>query len=419
MRQFRILTAFSGTLVILSLLGPLPGDDKVAGPEKAPGQVIIAEGVGATPDEAVKDAFRNAVRQVVGAIVDAETQIENDQVIEDKVLTYSGGFINRYDEVAGSKKVQSGLHRIRIKANIERSGVIAKLKAAKVAIAEIDGRGLFAEAVTQLDAEKDAAAILKKQFEGFPKSCIVATVIGKPELIMKSDDQATVKLTVQLDPDRAAFKAFSEKLIPVLEKMAKRRGEFTIRYKQDPMGIFCAVGDDGRQVDRTDLVVRVIPRLYNDQRSHWGFIEGQITLAIATTRPKAATSIDYKYYILDSALEKVLKPVALQFGQCKLQLLDADGQAVVTDRFHPFEVTEDDSWSLTRAEGSYGQSDTMFTRRSVRNDPDKILYFIGISPVFGNMAIQRPKLTIQRTVTLGLDDLQLVKAAKAEIVFDD
>jgi hypothetical protein len=34
---------------------------------------VEAEGLGASPDEALKDAFRNAVRQVVGAVVDAET----------------------------------------------------------------------------------------------------------------------------------------------------------------------------------------------------------------------------------------------------------------------------------------------------------------------------------------------------------
>ena len=87
-------------------------------------QVVIAEGVGATAEDAIKDAFRHAVRQVVGAVVDAETLIENDEIIEDKVLTYSDGFIKSYEEVVGSKKVKDGLHRIKIKAQVERGSVL-------------------------------------------------------------------------------------------------------------------------------------------------------------------------------------------------------------------------------------------------------------------------------------------------------
>jgi len=75
---------------------------------------VIAEGTGASPDEAIKDAFRNAVRQVVGAVVDAETVIKNDDLISDKVLTYSDGFIKHYDDVPGSKKIQGTIHRIKM-----------------------------------------------------------------------------------------------------------------------------------------------------------------------------------------------------------------------------------------------------------------------------------------------------------------
>ena len=167
---------------------------------KAGTQTIVAEGVGATADEAIKDAYRNAVREVVGAVVDADTLVKNDEVIDDKVLTYSDGFIKSYEEVEGSKKVKSGLHRIKIKAQVERRSVIAKLKAANVTVKEVDGKGLFAEAVTQLDAEKDAAALLKKQFEGFPQSCLTATIIGKPEIVEKTADQAKVGWSSRLNP---------------------------------------------------------------------------------------------------------------------------------------------------------------------------------------------------------------------------
>jgi hypothetical protein len=107
---------------------------------------VIAEGVGATGDAALKDAFRNAVRQVVGAVVDAETLVNDDQVIFDKILTYSDGFVKTYEEL--SKSQEKGLIRTKIRATVEQRSVIARLKASNVAVKDVDGKGIFAEVVT-------------------------------------------------------------------------------------------------------------------------------------------------------------------------------------------------------------------------------------------------------------------------------
>ena len=85
-------------------------DDAGARPRSSPRR-------GRTPKEALKDAFRQAVQQVVGVAVDAETQVKNDEVIADKVLTYSDGLITKYEEV--SKTERKGLVRIKIKATVE------------------------------------------------------------------------------------------------------------------------------------------------------------------------------------------------------------------------------------------------------------------------------------------------------------
>src|SRR5262245_48720625 len=41
---------------------------------------VVAEGLGRSSDEALKDAFRNSVRQVVGTLLDSETLIKNDGI---------------------------------------------------------------------------------------------------------------------------------------------------------------------------------------------------------------------------------------------------------------------------------------------------------------------------------------------------
>ena len=91
-------------LVVLSLscssLALAQNSKTVLPARDAPTVKIVAEGAGTTADEALKDAFRNAVRQVVGAVLDAETLVKIDEIISDQVLTYSDGFVKTYEEIS-------------------------------------------------------------------------------------------------------------------------------------------------------------------------------------------------------------------------------------------------------------------------------------------------------------------------------
>jgi hypothetical protein len=93
---------------------------------------VIGQGAGTTEDEALKDAFRDAVWQAVGAVVDAETVVKNDDVISEEVLTHSDGLISRYGVI--STKTNSGLHRTKIQAVVERRKLIQKLQAANITV---------------------------------------------------------------------------------------------------------------------------------------------------------------------------------------------------------------------------------------------------------------------------------------------
>lgn len=424
MREMGFLIAFCGALAVFSPDTPVLAQDKDAAAKKEKPQEVMAEGVGATADEALKDAYRNAVRQVVGAVVDAETLVENDEVIDDKVLTYSDGFIKGYEEVAGSKKMKGGLHRIKIKAQVERRSVIAKLKAANVTVKAVDGKGLFAEAVTQMDSEKDAAALLKKQFEDFPQSCITATVIGKPEIVEKSADNATVRLTVQVEPDLKAYKAFSSRLIPILGKLAKSRGEFTGQfgkpeYQKDSSQLD-AIGDGGYG---HMLFSKWMPKVFEGQLSK-RLKQDQVTIAVATSRTKTADRIDYSYFILDTSLQPILAEFASRAGQGKLQLIDAEGESIATERFSLF--SDGFAGTLVSAfgelSGTYELGLTLHDRFEFESSKNKARLFV-VSPVFlthdTNSLGHKVALTFSRNMNLSLDELKSVKDAKVEIIFDD
>ncbi len=260
-------------------------------------QTVVAEGVGTSAEEALKDAFRNAVRQVVGAVVDAETLVKNDELISDKVLTYSDGFIKKYDEV--TKKEDKGLFRIKITAEVQRRNVIAKLEAAKVAVKSVDGKGLFAEVVTEVEAKKNAEALLTKALDGFPQNCLKVSVAGEPKLVEKAESKATVQVGIQVEVDHDAYKSLAQRLTPLLEKASSEKGDFVVTFRQGEYYRSPALLADGNRLD--DYLKAWMPKALDGlQRADC------VALAICQHYTKAGDRLAYRYYVLDKSLHGLL-----------------------------------------------------------------------------------------------------------------
>lgn len=116
------------------ILEPLDGEKKV-----------IADGYGPTPDAALQNALQNAVEQAAGAYVSSITEIENDEIVKDEVLSLSHGFIKEHRKLSESKfddeyKVVAAaiivekqmLERLEasgLKVNYNAGGLVSKLKA--------------------------------------------------------------------------------------------------------------------------------------------------------------------------------------------------------------------------------------------------------------------------------------------------
>ena len=185
---------------------------------------VEAQGVGKTPDEALKDALRNSVQQVVGALIDTETLIKNDQVISDKVLTFSDGYITASKVI--EEKQEGDLYVRKIRATVARTKISHTLNDANLPVKKLDGESMFAELVHQIETEKDAKALLEKAFDGFPANLLKAEVLGKPEPLDKSETHVVLGYNLVLGFDREKYQAFLEKTVPLLRKVASQKGFF-------------------------------------------------------------------------------------------------------------------------------------------------------------------------------------------------
>jgi hypothetical protein len=87
-------------------------------------RTVTAEGVAAVQgnakdiarDAAIEDAQKRAVEQAVGTLIDSQTQVENYQVISDKILAQTKGYIKHYT-ITG-ERMDGTLLRVTITADV-------------------------------------------------------------------------------------------------------------------------------------------------------------------------------------------------------------------------------------------------------------------------------------------------------------
>lgn len=87
---------------------------------------VRGKGTGADRAEALKDAYRDAIERAVGMYVDAKQAMENEELVEDKILTQSNAYIEKY-EVVKEKEKPNGLVEIQIDAEVKKSALTKKL----------------------------------------------------------------------------------------------------------------------------------------------------------------------------------------------------------------------------------------------------------------------------------------------------
>jgi len=396
----RTLISASLVLVVFVFISPLT----VFSQNKTKTQDVIVEGAGDSSANAIKDAFRNAVRQVVGALVDAETLVKNDELVEDKILTYSNGFIKTYTEIPGSQKTQGGIHRIKIKAVVETGGVIAKLKASNITVKDVDGKGLFAEVMTKLDSEKDGLVLIEKHLKNFPQNCMSAVVVGGPEIVSKTDEKVIAKFTLKIEPNLKEYKVFTDNIIPVLEKAAFKKGDFFVKMEEESRSMDQKYHDINENISSGEFLFngglgRKLKPIETFPYHHDKFADLKTTgtvFLVGVGRNAAATNLEYKYYFTDLKTPnyEVKNSVLV-----KLKLVDGDNATIVNEQIRVIP-----NFRFDHTKGSFGSKDVDFNQIFLHN----------IIPLSGYWNIT-PFLLVDIKVELSPKELQSVKSAKIEI----
>ena len=140
---------------------------------------ITVTSVGESPTAAEKQAITDAVRQAVGAYIDSNTIVQNEEVIRDRILSVSDGFVKEYKPTAPAHKREDGLYEITIEATVETKKVVQALKENNIISGEVAGQNLWAEASTKVMNAQDAVTMLETKIPELIKSVVTITPLDK------------------------------------------------------------------------------------------------------------------------------------------------------------------------------------------------------------------------------------------------
>ena len=88
---------------------------------------LVVSADGATKEEAIKVALRNAIEQAYGTFVSSNTAILKDELVKDEIVTITNGNIKGYEEI-NCTTLQNGNQMVTLKATVSISKLISYAK---------------------------------------------------------------------------------------------------------------------------------------------------------------------------------------------------------------------------------------------------------------------------------------------------
>ncbi len=131
MQKFLLLLLMI-VLIVPAAKSQAEDDEMVILEAEAGEKKVIADGYGATAGDALQNALQNAVEQAAGAYVSSMTEIENDEIVKDEVLSLSHGFIKEHRKLSESKFDDE--YKVVVAAIIVEKQMIERLEASGIKV---------------------------------------------------------------------------------------------------------------------------------------------------------------------------------------------------------------------------------------------------------------------------------------------
>ncbi len=282
------------------------GKPKAAAP--ADFVTVEATGQGESVEAAKKDAVRNAIKKAVGELVDAKTLVENDELVEDKILTLSNAMIEKAD-YGEAKSVGDGLFEVPVKAVVKKGQLNQELKAIGIAKGAVAGDSLAAKLFSGKERVANAEKFFAERLKDFPKNVLEAVMLtkedGSPD-IEADEKTGHVYANIGIQINLENYAKFAQALQELLGAVCTEKETKDISFEESPYPKF--------------LVANNVIRKFG-------------SVVVATPKKPHRLGWPVSVYYLDATMFEVLaKVIENQFPKTvvlEVVLKDEDGEAVV------------------------------------------------------------------------------------------
>lgn len=176
---------------------------------------LVVSGQGKTQEEAKQNALRSAIEQAFGTFISSKTEILNDNLVKDEIVSVANGNIQKF-EIISDVQIPNGLYATSLKATVSVTKLTSFVES-KGVIAEFKGN-IFAFNINQQKLNEKNELIALKEIISVTNQLINKSYFGSitlKEPYLKSGDIYTLPYKIEIHTNEninTAVKYFSDNL---------------------------------------------------------------------------------------------------------------------------------------------------------------------------------------------------------------
>ena len=303
---------------------------------------VQAKGQGESVEAAKKDAVRNAIKQAVGELVDTKTLVENDELVEDKILTLSNAMVEKAD-YGEAKRSADGLFEVPVTAVVKKGRLNQELKAVGIATGAVKGDSLAAELFSGKERIANAEKFFAERFKDFPQNVMEAVMLTKddgegnqvPDI--GTDEKGRLYANVGVQVNMTNYAEWTAQLCELLDAVCSVKEEVVIPFKESTMGGNVYLGssqEKGLDGERVAFAKRPDEKVW-----HVNIAATFVPVIVATPSAKGLNRKTWPasvYYVDASVFKALEKAIYSQVGRLsgsvQIVLKDEDGSPICSGK---------------------------------------------------------------------------------------
>lgn len=193
---------------------------------------LVVSGQGKTQDEAKQNALRNAIEQAFGSFISSKTEILNDNLVKDEIISVANGNIQKF-EIISEVQIPNGDYATSLKATVSVTKLTSFVES-KGVVVEFKGSILAANVKQQMLNEeneiKSIGNIVGTCKEILDLSCDFSIVRGEPKQKNKDNNNWSVPITINVKFNKN-IEQFNQYLLNSIKGIAMKQDEVS-QYNQ-------------------------------------------------------------------------------------------------------------------------------------------------------------------------------------------